>query len=511
MKLAARIGVLEIGEKEVRLAVVRTGGKVPMLCETHIVSLAEGEWLSEERRQKVASAVGDLVKKVRHKSHVYLLCADARFAVTRTLTVPFRGKSKVAAAVRFELEPYLAFPIEEIVTDHNVIREVEGETEVLVVGMRKDLLEPTLQLCAENGVDVEAIGIDAAGLTALWRCGEKSGKGLNALLHVRENGCFLVIVQDQTLCFMRYIGISADNLQRDPHLAARDVANTLRSFLASWKTAPAIDAFFVTGFQFESDEAREIFEGYMPAPVSYVDLMNNVRVLKQGSKGGAMLPEGDAGGHLNAWTALIGVAVGAAGVAPFFNFRQGDLARPDAWRHILVQSVFTGVLAAVLLLSFGLFCYVDYRRNTAEIERAGAEIWDLFTKTFPNVEAARKRPTQDVGGVLTFKMMDDEFKKSGGTGRGFSPDLLTRPTLLDILGEITGTLSPEKVLLTDIIVRSSNSRSQPVTIMGELKDPAAIAQEFEKLRQSKLLNVTGEPTVSSKPDKTTFTIVASTQ
>lgn len=509
MNLAARIGVVAFGEDCVRLAIVKTGGKLPVLCEEHTEPIVPTD--SGDRSSSLVSAIKQILLKVKPKPNSYVLCADARFCVVRPLMVPFKGKSKVAAAVRFELEPYLAFPIEELVTDHCIIREVDGQTEVLAVGIRKGLLEESLGALLEAGIDPDGIGLDVAGLTALWQCGRQNVKGLNAVLHVLDSGAFLVVVQEKTLCFFRHLPLSPETLQNDPRTGAREVMNTLRSFLASRKTDETFESLTVTGFEFE-ESSREIFESHVALPVTYADLMQSVRLqVPKRKREEAEEDQGVSAEHRNTWASLVGVALGACGAFPSFNFRQGDLAQKQAWRHVLLQGIFTSVLAAVLLVSYGFFCYIDYRRNQAEIERIGAEIWDLFSKTFPTAETAKKRPSQDIGGVLTFKFMDEEFKKSAGVGRGFSPELLTRPTLLDILAEITGTLSPEKVLLTDLVVRSSNTRSQPVTLIGELKDPGAIAQEFEKLKQSKLLKVTGEPTVSSKPDKTTFTIVASTQ
>ena len=514
MRLTARIGVIEFAGDDVRAAVVKTGGKLPVLCEAYVSRASYSD--PSERFDALVLATKEAVKRIRSKPNAFVLCADGRFGVVRSLTVPLRGRSRVAAAVRFELEPYLAFPIEELIIDHNVIREVDGQTEVLTVGMRKAFLEESLRVLVEAGIDPDGIGIDAAGLTALWLCGQSNPKGLSAVLHVRENGSVLAILYEKTLCFFRYLSLTPEAIVGDPRIAARDVTNSLRSFLASWKAPGEFERLTVTGLHLE-ETAREIFENNLPVAVSYADLSQNVRrphkQKTRSTEQNASEPGGAAskGPQFSAWDAAIGVALGAAGAPPAFNFRQGDLAPPRAWQSMVLQGVFTAGLAAVLLVSYALFCYVDYRRNAAEIDRVGAEIWALYAKTFPLAETAKKRPSQDIGGVLSFKLMEEEFKKSAGAGRGFNPDLLSRPTLLEILAEVTRRLSPDKVLLSDLIVRSSNTRSQPVTIMGELKDPAAIAQEYERLKESPLLKVTGEPTVSSKPDKTTFTIVASTQ
>src|SRR5690606_9664090 len=153
---------------------------------------------------------------------LYVLCVSCQHSIVRALTIPFKGSRKVAAAVAFELEPYLAVPIEDLVVDHTVIREVEGETEVLAVGVRGDLLHEQVDLLQEAGITVEGITLDVAGLTTLWMTGRKSVSGLHAVLHIRESGGILTVVFNRSIAFYRPLTVPVNRMREDPQAVARE-------------------------------------------------------------------------------------------------------------------------------------------------------------------------------------------------------------------------------------------------------------------------------------------------
>lgn len=495
MKLSTRIGVVEFGRDEVRMAVVKTGGKKPVVTAMAAVPLPDAE-TGEDRFDALVTAAADALAALGNRPPVFVLTADSQYGVVRTLAIPFKGARRVAAAVQFELEPYLAFPIESLVVDHISIRENDGETDVLAVGMRKEPLEEQLAVLQAAGIDPEAISVDAAGLTALWLTGA-APKGLNAVLHVRENGCILTIMQDKTLAFFRNLAVSGEALAANPAAAAREVGNSLRGFMASWKGGGELLSLAVTGVRLGMEES-DVFEGSIPCPVSYEDIMERVKMPKDKED-----PEGR-------FSAAVGAALGAAGAGNALNFRRDDLAQQGAWRSALVHAVFTACLAAVLVGAAAVYMYTDYRRKQAEVNEIGEEIWTLYTDAFPGSQGAQgERPPQDIGGVKSLTLMKTEYDDYSGAG-GFNVELLERPTLLDILKEISERLPPDKVTITDLVIRPTKSKTQQVTIIGELNDPVAGRQELEKLSESEMLEVSGEPIVSAKPDRTTFTVVATT-
>ena len=508
MRLSAKIACIQMDGDVVRLVVVKSGGKVPTVLER---SATRAVYESNEGRfEALAQAVRDVVARTTSRPTTFMLCADSAYSVVRRLTVPFRGRYRVASAVQFELEPYLAIPIDELIVDHDIVREVDGQSEVLIVGMRKAFLREQLAVLEAAGVDPEGIGVSAIGLTALWQAGRPPLKGLNAVLHIREEGAVLVVTYERSLAFFRHIPISAGTLREDPVRAAREVSNSLRAFQASWEAEERLEELSFTGADL-GVEGRLAFEDAVHVAVAYDDLGECVvdKSKAGAGKGSSAVEVEDDAGAL--YEPAIGTALGAAGGVVALDFRRGELSRPKPWRHLLEHGISSTCLAALLLVGYIAYCYVDYSRNIREVDHISEEIWDLYSEAFPLSESVKGgRPTLDIAGTRALALMAQDYDTFAKSAKGFSVDLLSRPTLLDILTEINSLLSSEHVQVTNIRIPASRQRSQRIVIEGELKNPEAGRLELEKLKKSELLHVSGEFKISSKADKTEFTVEVDT-
>ncbi|MCC6142255.1 MAG: pilus assembly protein PilM, partial [Candidatus Hydrogenedentes bacterium] len=256
MGIPARVAAIEFAGDEVRVSVVKTGRRLPVVLE--LQSRVAHYSTEDERFEAMVQAVDEAVSALETRPAAFVLCAPSLYSVVRMLTIPFKGKRRVAAAVPFELEPYLAFPLEELMVDYTVVSEAGGKTEVLAVGVRRPLLQEQMAILAGAGVEAEAADLDAVGLTMLWQAVHRPGKGLSAVLHVREEGSVLAILNGKSLAFFRSIDAGAQQLAERPNAVAREVQNSIRGFLARWQAEVEITDLYVTGVDWD-DRDREIF------------------------------------------------------------------------------------------------------------------------------------------------------------------------------------------------------------------------------------------------------------
>jgi hypothetical protein len=499
MRLAARIGAIEFDGDHVRIAVVKTGGRRPVVIERQ-----EGAAVytaPEQRPSALVQAVHDAVAALKKRPPVFMLCSSTQFAVVRAIRMPFRGKRKVAAAVRFELEPYLAFPIEDLVVDYSVIREVDRETEVLAVGLRKASLEEQLSLLEQAGINIEGIGIDAAGLTSLWASGRRFNGDLEAVLHVRKAGAILAVAHGKSLTVFRHLPIPVEQLTEAPIAAAREVGNVLRAFNASRQGEKEIASLTVTGIK-PGPMWRADFEGDLPVPVAYENLLTGIK--------GISSDEPDAGP--NSWTALVGVAMAAAGGPFTYEFRRDDLADTKTMRTIVMHAAFSGGLALLLVAGYIGYCYVDYKGAVAETKQIGDQIWQTYSETFPDsrrVLDGRHPQDRNMGGAMSFAAMQEDFGKIGPAQEGFTADFYNKPSLLDVLLELSEKLPNDKATITDVQVREGRGLDDAsrVTIKGEVSDVSTFNEVYAGLEDSKVLSVE-DKLLRVEGTKTTFTITA---
>lgn len=502
MMMSARVGVIEIAADEVRLVVVKTGGKLPKVIEAHRIPVRYAS--DEERNETFAAGIAEAASRVKSNPPLYLWCAQSGYSIARQLTVPFKGARRVASAVQYELEPYLAFPIDDLVVRHLPIREVDGETQVLCVGIRRDYLEDNIALLEEGGVRAEGIALDALGLTHLWNAHGAPNAGLNAALHVRNDHAILCIKSDKRLAYVRHMSTPAARFHENPQSAARDVQKILRAFVSGWSTDAEIESFTVTGLRLYEDE-RTLFTDCFDTPVAFLDLAEGVIDVDESDMD---LATGEILGEVieHRWAACIGAAAGAAGAPSALDFQTGDLGAAPSRSGIVRHVAFTAVLALIALAGYITFAFMDYRANQAEVGRIGHLVWEEYQAAYPNETSGKDRPQNDVGGLLSFQKMTEAAEAESQSTSAMRVEFFSKPTLLDVLRELASRMPDEKVGINELKLALSNALQ--IELEGEVKDTTAFSGLVDELGQSDLIGIVGNPDRSSARGKETFSLKA---
>lgn len=507
MILSAKIAAVELDGDRVRVAVVKTGGKVPTVLEFHHRPVSYAE--PEERRAATVQALQEILEAMKNRPAAFVLVASSRYAAIRALTVPLKGARRVAAAVRFELEPYLAFPIEELIVDYATLGEDSEGTRVLAVGLRRAALEEQLSILTECGIDPEGIGLDAAGLTALWQIGRKVRIEIHAALHICEGGSILAVTRGRSLVYFRHLPVTVALAHENPAAVARDVHNSLRAYRSTDEAGEEPVDLTVTGVDLFEEE-RRLFEEGIAIPVVYEDLREKVKFARAGEGAVGENPEG------NVAETLVGVALAAAARIPYgFNFRKDELARPNEFRGLMQHALFSGAIALLVLVGYGFHLYLEYRDNRAETARLSGEIWQMFVETFPNSQrAADGRPSGDLDGSMALSFMREEYEKALTGGREVPLDMFRGSNFLDILAEIGRHMPESKVTVTQVRLDPPGREADPrsgrrVVIEGVAGNPEVINQVIGDLGRGGVLEIVGDPQMQTSPDgQWRFTAIA---
>lgn len=473
MLFSAKIGAIEFVENEVRVAVVKTGGRKPVLLEVQSRTATFLE--PEERVPALAQALGEAVDALKNSPTVFILCASGLFSVVRAITIPIRGRKRVLAAAQFELEPHLAFPIEELLLDFNLVAEVDGETEVLAVGVRRNHLEEQMAVLAAAGIEVDAVNLDAVAMTGLWQAGRKAQKGLQAVLHVRSHCSSLVVLFNGTIAYFRNMPQGAKALEEQPNLVAREVQNTLRAFLAKWRGGGEITALEVTGLELTpslSDGLTEILRLPVTSQTMLTRIHGGAKVLAQDEL--ALAP--------NTWEAAIGAAFAGAGGVLALNFDRSERSTASKLRALAPHLVYSSALALAALLLWGGYYYLGASQFRAQAAVIQKEIDGLNTE----IEALSKKGlTQDI-----------------------NTDIFRDPLALEILADISQRMPGDKVNVLEVELAPPGARSGWLTINGTTSSAENVNAAMEELAKSTLYKVDPNPKLSSEGDQITFSVRA---
>lgn len=473
MGFGAKVAAVEFARDEARVVVVRTGGKRPELLGAHAAPIVCED--PEQRPEASARALDVALDGLRHRPAVHTLCLDAARATVRNLTIPFRGAGRVSKAVPFELEPHLPFPLEELAVDFNTVAEVNGQTEVLAVGMRRRHLDEHMAVLETVGVETEAVSLDAAGLTALWRAGRRPSKGLEAVLHLRGQGSCLAIVKGRALAFLRHIPIGGEAFLEQPARMAREVQNTLRSFAAQWRGGGEIGSLEVTGADLSPD-FLDAFSNALNLPVTSRIMLRDIR------GGAALLKREGESARFNRWEAAIGVAHSAGGGDHAFDLLRSERTLEGAAGGMVAHLLFSSCLALALVLGWAFYYHQSRARSLA-----GA--------------AGVREKTAEIRAEI-------EALAAEGLGEDVDVTAFGDPPLLDIMREVTARMPETLVTVTEIKVAPPGTRGAWITIAGQTPSAAQFNAMFEDLKKSEMFKVADDTSIRLQGDRTTFRIRA---
>ncbi len=485
MQIPAQIAGIEIGDDAVRVAVVRTGGRAPRVVEVAEVAI------SGAGPEVAAMAAREAVGRLKSKPSSFVLSAPASWGVLRLLKVPFRSRRKIAAAVPFELEPTLAFPIEDLIVDHLPARASSGETEVLAVGVRRESLTRQVEALRAAGLRVDGVYLDALALTSLWAGRRKREAAPRAVLHFRAREALLGVVEAGRLTYLRRLDLDPSAFRANPAGAALEVRNLLRAYSAERGAGLAPSGLSLTGAPLH-EAGRTIFEAEIDVPVHYDGLAAELPGFAAGGQEDAGQSD-----EFNRWSGPIAAACNAAGGPFSVNFLRGA-ADPRLARAALVSCA----AGAVVLVAYLGLVFFEYRKDRAALEKIGEAVWAEVESTYPDL--AQKRPDNDAGGAAALLLMQDAAIQESDQSQGVSLERFSAPPLLDVLVEITAALDSK---VADIQRMTQRPSSKEITIEGTVQDSAKYNSAVDRLDESALIEVLRDrSTRNNEGGKDTFVL-----
>ncbi len=409
---------IDIQEGALSAVLLQSGLKTRMVEACAQVPLASGG----EAGEALQAGMEALMDQLHPDGHAVILSIPTDHVICRNIQVPFTDAKKIRQIVPFELEPRLAFPVDNLIIDFQKIDSTDNNTRLMVIAAEISRLKSILELASAHHMDPEALvpGAYATG----WRLCQRPDMPEDwILLDFSAGRCALLAVHRRKVCLMRSLPAALSSAD-----AAGLIAGHIQQSLAG------MDEIIQGAFEPARIVASRVAQGgevllnqlsdRLGSKIEIIDLFET-----EGLKPAPEAPTATTG--LN--NALACALMAAEGHPGALNFRQGPLSarsRLLEYRPLLLRA--GAFLAAALLLAL-----VSVLLDISSLERAvndtKAQINHLFNSALPN-----EHTIVDPVHQLTIAMEELKKKAIAAGGERHLPAI---DILYDVSTEIPASLN----------------------------------------------------------------------
>ncbi len=223
---------LDIGSHSIKLVRLKRSSKKHILTFLGIRNIPRG--IEEEEDVKTISSILKLlIEESGIKTRKVNLTLSGPGIQLRRIVMPSIPKRELMEAIRWEMKTYLSYPVEEAIIRFHIIDQfIQDKTkrlDLLVVASPSNLIERTMTIVNDAGLEVKYLGVSAFSLwnTLLFTDEIKISETV-ALLDFGAKRTNLYLFKDGILQFSREFTPSGDDLshtimeeipsKEDPHL-----------------------------------------------------------------------------------------------------------------------------------------------------------------------------------------------------------------------------------------------------------------------------------------------------
>ena len=204
---------IDLGSSCIKAVQMKKSGRNARIVEIYTYD-NEREVPGHPSIEVIGKSVKDIASEHRLRSDLFASAFPLSLTIVRNTVVPFRGRKKLRQVIKFQAEPHIPFPIEEVIVDFYEISGDEGEkTPLILVGAKKDLVGTHLEILGQGGIDPEIVSVDAFALANnyLTRAGNSPASAA-VLLDMGATKTLLVLMRGSSILLTRSLNIGGDHL-----------------------------------------------------------------------------------------------------------------------------------------------------------------------------------------------------------------------------------------------------------------------------------------------------------
>lgn len=311
----------------------------------------------------------DSWKDIQKQSSIVSTGLDSRDLLIRSLSLPLKKDKDIDAALPFQAETLLPYPIEQALLGWNKIEQRDENTEILFFSAKKDSLQKHLEQWQSLEIEPEIVASESIAL-ARFLTFYSSVTEPCFVIHINEGNITCALVRQGNVLaahsLSEGISIEADQGANRTQLS---ITKMIYSLSKELKGNP-IELGLITG---EGASLKPLVES----------IYDQLKLHPPEA-----VPSDHSTEELLRFAVPIGLALNALELRPI-NFRQQELTFPDPWKHIKAPLICYYALILALSIIFYLFGQFYLQKQENQLKQQYVDIllemdksYDSFEKTF---------------------------------------------------------------------------------------------------------------------------------
>lgn len=226
------------------------------LALVKVVNTIKGPEVAEVRSQSLAAqedSVGQLRALFENpmlKYDMLVTSIPSCLGSFRRIPVPFRKRRKLDKIIRYQLEPYIPSPIDDVLVDY---LPAGNDGNAVAVGLGKEILRGHLEMLGSAGLEPDMVVLDEAAVFSLYEAISRDHKGVRdpvAIVHFGEEFVGIQIASPDTVKFVRILPRSGDVISA--------IGDTFHIYALQEESRPPHCLFLVGRYPTEDDFAKKL-------------------------------------------------------------------------------------------------------------------------------------------------------------------------------------------------------------------------------------------------------------
>jgi Tfp pilus assembly PilM family ATPase/Tfp pilus assembly protein PilN len=408
-----------------------------------------------EEGEDVYDALGRLFQEQDLKYEMLVTCIPGSSAIIRQITLPIEKPAKLEKILKYQMEPHVPYPIEEMIVDFQLPEPGEPVT---AVAAQKKVLSQHLSELAQVELKPDLVSCDDTALLTLYLQTHKDDDTTPvAIIHLGYGKVSVQMIREKRLDFIRIFSREEDVLDQ--------ISKTFRLYRLKRPETPMEQALLIDREDPDGsslpDKLSSLLEVKTTAWRPFDSMRHKLGSLESDLQGNLCVPLGLALSMSNPTNRII-------------DFRKEDFRTTSA---LDLRRMLTVTLSLVLLLACVFTFNVFYKLHIqqARFDRLNNNIRKVFTDTFPSVRY-----------IVKGQELVQMKQKIGEESQRFLwlDSIIKRGTVLELISNLTKTVSG----FPDVMIENITVEGNEISMDGSASSFETVDRLKEKLSNTGTFN-----------------------